>query len=94
MDGCVVIKHDLYDIAKRLKEIDREYFTVYNFRLKRYEVHHKGQKQTFCLAVPYEILDERTIRLVRRTRAERAIELMKEMQRENELKEREIKYEK
>ena len=92
MANYVVIKQDLYDIAKRLKEIDRNYFAVYNFRLHRYEVHHSGQKHTFCLAVPYEVLDERTLRLVRQTRSERAREFAVEMERENVKKERQIKY--
>lgn len=78
-----IITQDLYGIAGRLKEIDRGYFAVYNPRKSRYEIHHKGQKNTFCLAVPYDILDERTLRLVRRTRAERARELYEEIEREN-----------
>ncbi len=93
MVGCVEIRQDLYDISKRLREIDRGYFAVYNSLKSRFEVHHRGQRNTFCLALPYETLDERTLRLVRRTRAERAEECMRELERENAIKEREIRYE-
>lgn len=91
MVGCVIIKNDLFDIDKRLKEIDRGYFAVYNFRKKRFEVHHSGQKNTYCLTVPYDALDERTVRLVRKTRLERMEQLQKEIERENAKKEKEIR---
>lgn len=76
---------DLFDIEARLKEIDGGYFLVRNRRLGRYEVHHAGQRgSSLAVVVPYARLDERTVRLVRRTRAERAEELMRETERENE----------
>ncbi len=79
-----VVTHDLYDIAERLKEIDEGYFVFYSYKDKRYEIHHKDQKgDTFALAVPYDELDERTLRLVRRTRAERAEKLIEEMEKQN-----------
>ena len=79
-----VVTHDLYDIADRLKEIDEDYFVFYSYRDKRYEVHHKGQRgDTFALAVPYDELDVRSLRLVRRTRPERAEKLIEEMEKQN-----------
>ncbi len=75
---------DLYDIADRLKEIDPDYFVFYSYVKHRYEVHVRGQKGgTFALAVPYDKLDERTLRLVRRSRRERADEYLAELEREN-----------
>ena len=75
---------DLYSIADRLKEIDNGYFIYYSYKNKRYEVHNKNQRgQTLSLVLPYKTLDERTIRLVRKTRSERMKSLIEEMEREN-----------
>ena len=63
---------DLYDIAWRIRAIDPLYRVWYSYRKRRYEVHHLGQKgDTYALTVPYGTLDERTLRLVRRTHAKR-----------------------
>lgn len=84
------VKGDLYSIADRLKEIDSGYFIFYSYANKRYEVHNKNQRgQTLSLILPYAVLDERTERLVRKTRVERAKSLIEEMERENEKLERE-----
>lgn len=81
-----IVNCDLYDIASRLREIDPSYFLVYSYEQHRYEVHSNNQRgSTFCLAVPYEELDERTIRLVRRSRIERMQEYVEELEAENNL---------
>jgi len=79
------ITSDVYDIAKRLREIDPDYFILYDVRKDRFEIHHKGQQDnTFCLIVPYDTLDERTLILVYETRAEKAKEIFAKMQKHNE----------
>ncbi len=78
------IKDDLFSIAKRLKTIDKDYFVVYSYRYRRYEVHNRGNKgNTFCFSAPK--LDERVIQKARKTRRERLNELLKETEAENEL---------
>lgn len=84
MPYLTVIANDLFDIASRLKEIDDGYFVCYNRKASRYEVHNNRQKgSTFCLAVPYDALDARTVELVRKTRVENACKLLEEMERAN-----------
>lgn len=84
------VKGDLYSIADRLKEIDNGYFIFYSYKNKRHEVHNTNQRgHTLSLIVPYSVLDERTVRLVRKTRAERVKSLIEEMERENARIERE-----
>lgn len=74
------IENDALDIAARLKEIDDGYIIVYNGYFKRLEVHNKKQgKNTFCLVVPSNRLNARTVELVRRTRAENADRLLAEI---------------
>ena len=79
-----VVTGDLYGINERIKEIDENYFLFYSYVTHRYEVHNSNQRgKTLSLVLPYETLDERTLRHVRRTRSERAKDLFEEIEREN-----------
>ena len=87
----VNITTDVFDILSRLKAIDSNYFIVFNTNKQRYEVHNSGQKQTFCLTVPFNKIDARLVPYVRKTRRENADKLIKEMEIHNEKLEQEIK---
>lgn len=76
------VESDLFDIARRLKEIDAGYFIL--CKRGRFEVHNRGDEPTYCLTVPWPELDARTVELVRKTRAERAAELFAELERDDE----------
>ena len=76
------VESDLFDIARRLKEIDAGYFIL--CKRGRFEVHNRGDKPTYCLTVPWSELDARSVELVRKTRAERAAKLFAELERDNE----------
>lgn len=79
-----IIKDDLFGIANRLKEIDDKYFVVYNTLLNRYEVHSsRNVGDTLSVVCPYDELDARMLRLIKRTRVERASSLLKEMEANN-----------
>ena len=43
----IEIKHDVFYVAERLKEIDFKYFILYNTDKKKYEIHHSGQTDTY-----------------------------------------------
>ena len=80
-----VIESDLFDIAKRLKEIDASYFVFYRYKTKRYEVHSTRQRgNSLCFVVPYEKLDGRVLSYALRSRIERVEEFLLETERENE----------
>lgn len=71
-------------IPERLKAIDKGYFVVRNHKTCQWEVHHSGQlDNTLALNIPYEELDERTIKLVKSTRIEYAQNVFNEMERNN-----------
>ncbi len=77
-----VIEDDMLGIARRLKSIDDGYFVFLNYRTGKLEVHNeKNGANTLCLVLPYDALDERTVRRVRETRIERARELIAELER-------------
>ncbi len=79
-----VIGWDLYDIAKRLKEIDPSYFVYYRYETKKYEVHSSSQRgNSLCFVVPYKTLDGRVLSYALRSRRERAEEFLKEIEKEN-----------
>ncbi len=81
----IPIHSDLFDITGRLKAIDDGYFVVYNTKVGKFEVHNRKQREnTYALTVPYPCLDVRTVRHVRRTRAENAARLFAEIEAQNE----------
>lgn len=52
----------VHRIPERLYDYDNRFFLVYNKDRSKYEIHHLDQADTFCLTVPYDQLDARTIR--------------------------------
>lgn len=83
MERSFEIESDALDIVGRLKSIDRDYFVMFNPDRHKFEVHSHGQKNTYCLTVPYDALDERTITFVLKTRVQNSDKLFEEMEREN-----------
>ncbi len=72
-------------IPERLREIDDGYFVLRNHQTKQFEIHHSGQfHDTYCLTVPYDELDERTLHLVQKTRICNAEKLISEMEEHNQ----------
>ncbi len=79
------IYSDCQDIINRLKEIDKDYFVIYNIARKCFELHNRAQERdTFCLTLPFESLDERAIDLTLKTLSVKRDELIKELEKENE----------
>ena len=80
-----VIEGDLFGICDRLKAIDDGYFVFHNYKTGKLEVHNRHDyPNTLCLVLPYDTLDERTVRKVRYTRAERVKEMIAKLDAENE----------
>ena len=81
-----IIDDDMFGIVRRLKSIDDGYFVVLNYKTGKFEVHNsKCAPRTICLVLPFDTLDERTVRRVNMTRAERVKELLREAERDNEI---------
>ena len=81
------INTDNYFIAGRLKQIDPNYFVVFNTKSQKYEVHHKGQTDnTFCLSLPFCELDIRTLDLVNKTRIDNINKLIEEIDKKTKEK--------
>lgn len=74
------IRHDLFDIAKRLKSIDRRYELFFNRKKNRYEIYANGAMQ---MALPFERLDARTLTYARKIRLENLEKIIAEIEEEN-----------
>lgn len=81
----IEIKQDLYNICKRLKQIDSSYFVMYNKSTSKYEIHSSEQYgNTYALTIPYNKLDKRAIDYCLSTRRENYLKLIKEMEINNQ----------
>lgn len=94
----VLITNDVYEISRRLREYDETYFILLKKATGQYEVHNADNVgSTYCLTVPHDTLDQRTIDLVRSTDTqrigvkERMDQIMKEEQDLEEAKKKETK---
>ena len=85
MKNQTIVHSDTFYISQRLKEIDNSYFIVFNFDKGKFEIHSSAQAgDSYCLTVPYPILDERTIDLVRKTSSANLDSMIQEMEKQNE----------
>ena len=82
----IKINQDVFNISDRIKEIDSDYFIVYNTKLKKYEVHNSSQNMnSYCLTCPYNSLDKRLLDYTQKTRIVNFDKIIKEID-ENNLK--------
>lgn len=82
--GKIFIKHDVFNIVKKLKKIDKKYFIVYNLNSKKFEIHYKNSANTLQLVLPYTQLDSRTLDLVLKTSVEHQKKLLDDMEKNNQ----------
>ena len=91
MKNKIVIKSDNLCICDRLKEVDPTYYIIFNLARKKFEVHSSCQRGgSYCFTIPYDALDERTIFYARKSRIERKDEVIREMDKENERREKRL----
>lgn len=76
----VLVKDDLFHIAKRLRQIDSRYKVYFNRKYKRFEIHAQGAMQ---IALPFDRLDERSVEYARKTRVENLEKLVREIEEDN-----------
>lgn len=80
----LLVKNDLFNISKRIKQIDKKYFIVFNAKTKNFEVHYKRNTSTLELVLPFDRLDKRTLDFVMKTKMERKQKLLEEMEKNNQ----------
>ncbi len=81
----IKITSDVYNISNRIKHIDKNYFIVYNTSKRCFEIHNKGQKNTYCVTLPYNTLDERTLNYTQKTLSQNLNEILNSIEQHNAL---------
>lgn len=76
----IKITNDVFDICKRIKEIDEGYEIFYCTEKQRFEVHKGGELQS---VLPFDKLDARTVLYLRKTRVENCLRLIEEIDNKN-----------
>lgn len=84
----VIIKSDVLNIAKRIREIDKNYMLVFNKITKKFEIFYKNL-QNLQLVLPFESLDCRSVEYVLKTRVENHKALIEQIDKHNEELEKE-----
>lgn len=81
----IIVKDDVFDITSRIKEIDNDYFVIYDTCKKIYELHSKYQPfSSFCLSLPFDCLDERSIQKTLKTRRQNKDKIFEEIEKSNQ----------
>jgi len=84
----IKITHDVYDIAKRIKNIDKNYYIVFETSRGKFEVHNSSQiGSSYCLTLPNTCLDERALKHVRKTQSANIDEILEKIENDNNLRE-------
>jgi hypothetical protein len=83
MPGLIPVEDNVFDIPRRLKEIDSGYFVMFNPDNQKYELHNEFQDTTYCLTFPYDELDGRALDYARETRIERFDVIRRQMRQHN-----------
>lgn len=85
MKNLLIIEGDTFFINERLKEIDRDYYVVFNLEKQKYEVHVHGQAgNSYVFTLPFDSLDERALLFAQKTRIENMDKILEEIERDNE----------
>ena len=78
------IKKDLFNIAYRLKKIDKGYFIIFNTLKNRYEVHNKNQsKNTLCFCCDRKYLTAEVVSKAHITNIRNSKRLLKDIELNN-----------
>lgn len=80
----IYVENDVMDITKQLKQMDKNYFVMFNPRTQQFELHNAEQESgTLCLNLPFGTLDQRTLDYVQKYRIENAKKIIAEMEAHN-----------
>lgn len=85
-----LISTNCYNIPERVRELDDDYRLYYNARKNVIELHNLRHKPSFQLVLPYKQLDARIIEYIRRTRVDRIIDEIKEIDEYNNILENKL----
>jgi hypothetical protein len=79
----IKIENDVFDIVKRIKDLDEGYFILFDTTKKQFEVHNKNQNSTYCLTVPFGELDKRLVDLIKYSNMKNIDKIIEDIDRNN-----------
>lgn len=60
----IKIESDVFDIVKRIQEIDDGYYILFDLNKQKFEVHNCKQPNSYCFTYPYDNLDLRIFEMI------------------------------
>lgn len=82
----IKLTSDVYNISNRIKEIDKGYYVVYDTSKRKFEIHNSCQiGSSYCLTIPFDSLDWRSLDYVNQTRSENIEKILNRIDNENKL---------
>lgn len=82
----IQITSDVLNISNRIKEIDENYYVLYDTIKGDFEIHNSSQiGSSYCLTIPYNELDERTLNYVRQTQSVNIDEILEKIEQDNNI---------
>ena len=84
MEKFEIILEDTFNIAKRLKQIDKNYLLIRNKKKNRFELWYNSCVPKLELVFKFNKVDKRMIDYVNQTRIENIDKIIKQMDKENE----------
>lgn len=76
----ITIKNDVFNIFKRIKQINNNYFIIFNTNKNKYEIY---EKDYLLFTIPFDYLDVRTIDYVLKMLKTSNEEILKEIEQHN-----------
>lgn len=84
MNELRLIEGNCFDIPSRLRELDDDYRLYFNAKKCVIELHNLRQSPTFQLVLPFKQLDSRVVEYVRKTRVDKILSEIEEIDEYNE----------
>lgn len=78
----ITIKNDVFNIFKRIKQINYNYFIIFNTNKNKYEIYDETC-ESIVFTLPYECLDERCLTYVLKMLKTSNEEILKEIEQHN-----------
>lgn len=77
----IIVKNDIFNISKRIKHINRDYFVVYDNDEKRFQIF---DKHGVVISLPYKNLDMRGINFLVERLKKSNFEILEEIEKHNQ----------
>lgn len=82
----ILIKNDVFNIFKRIKQINNNYFIIFNKLKNKYEIHDNFG---IVFSLPFNVLDERCLTYVRKMLKSSNEDILKDIELTNQKIEKE-----